>query len=212
MAEARRTRPDDRDSNERLPPRTTMSARPPEDEDAAAVPAADEAPPSFFTAGRIFFFFILPLFVIVGGGSAAYFTGALARFMPGHQISCENVKEGDRDYAACNVGQAAVNTTPQAFLTIPDIIVNLNSTTKQPRFLKIALKVELENIEEQRKLEPILPRVIDQFQMYLRELRVEDLRGTSGIYRLKIELLSRVRAAAPDIKIRDVLFQEILVQ
>ena len=32
------------------------------------------------------------------------------------------------------------------------------------------------------------------------------------MYRMKIELLSRVRAAAPDIAIRDVLFQEILVQ
>jgi hypothetical protein len=32
------------------------------------------------------------------------------------------------------------------------------------------------------------------------------------MYRMKIELLSRVRAAAPEIKVRDVLFQEILVQ
>ena len=92
------------------------------------------------------------------------------------------------------------------------MIVNLNSSTKQPRFLKISLKVEVEDEAEKAKLEATLPRVVDQFQMYLRELRIEDLRGTSGIYRMKIELLSRIRAAAANIKIRDVLFQEILVQ
>ena len=46
----------------------------------------------------------------------------------------------------------------------------------------------------------------------MREVRIEDLRGSSGLYRMKIELLNRVRAAAPEIKVRDVLFQEILVQ
>jgi flagellar FliL protein len=95
---------------------------------------------------------------------------------------------------------------------MPDMIVNLSSSGKQARFLKVTLKLELDNEEEKGKMDPLLPRVVDQFQMYLRELRIEDLRGTSGIYRMKIELLSRVRAAAPGVKVRDVLFQEILVQ
>jgi flagellar FliL protein len=70
----------------------------------------------------------------------------------------------------------------------------------------------LEKPEQQAAFETIMPRVIDQFQTYLRELRVEDLRGSSGIYRMKLELLNRVRAAAPDIGVKDVLFQEILIQ
>ncbi len=48
--------------------------------------------------------------------------------------------------------------------------------------------------------------------MYLRELRFEDLKGTSGIYRMKIELLNRIRAVTPGVKVHDILFQEILVQ
>ena len=60
-------------------------------------------------------------------------------------------------------------------------------------------------------LQAILPRVIDQFQTYLRELRISDLRGSKGIYRLQTELLARVNAASP-VEVRDVLFQEILIQ
>ncbi len=75
-----------------------------------------------------------------------------------------------------------------------------------------AFSQDLEKAEDQARFETILPRVIDQFQTYLRELRVEDLRGSSGMYRMKIELLNRVRAAAPAIEVKDVLFQEILIQ
>jgi flagellar FliL protein len=58
----------------------------------------------------------------------------------------------------------------------------------------------------------VAPRVIDQFQTYLREMRVEDLRGSAGIYRLRQELLYRVNIAADPVKVKDVLFQEMLIQ
>jgi flagellar protein FliL len=58
----------------------------------------------------------------------------------------------------------------------------------------------------------VLPRIIDNFQVYLRELRVEDLKGSGGMYRLREELLLRVNAAVAPAKINDVLFKEMLVQ
>jgi flagellar protein FliL len=62
------------------------------------------------------------------------------------------------------------------------------------------------------RLQAVMPRVIDNFQVYLRELRVEDLRGSAGVYRLREELLVRVNSAAAPVKVRDVLFKEMLVQ
>ena len=166
-----------------------------------------------FTAKKILLFIVLPLVFIITLGLSAYFFGFLDKVFPKEPLACENVKEGDKDFAECTAQAAAKNADfPGAFLTMEDIIVNLNSAGKHPRFLKIAVKLEMEDAEEQKKIEPLMPRVVDQFQMYLRELRVSDLRGTSGIYRMKIELLNRVRAVAPDVKVRDVLFQEILVQ
>lgn len=158
---------------------------------------------------------ILAVILLLGGGAGAYFTGALDGLLGKGEVNCENVKEGDEHYQECADKLAASTHAaagPGTFFAIPDMIVNLSSNAKQPRFLKISLKVELEKAEDQARFEAILPRVIDQFQTYLRELRIEDLRGSSGMYRMKIELLSRVRAAAPDINVRDILFQEILVQ
>lgn len=156
----------------------------------------------------------MALILLLGGGAGAYFTGALDKIMGKGEVNCEDVKEGDEHYQECadKLAASTQSAGPGTFFAIPDMIVNLSSNAKQPRFLKISLKVELEKAEDQPRFEAILPRVIDQFQTYLRELRIEDLRGSSGMYRMKIELLSRVRAAAPDITVRDILFQEILVQ
>jgi len=45
-----------------------------------------------------------------------------------------------------------------------------------------------------------------------RELRIEDLQGSAGMYRLREELLRRVRAATAPAQVKDVLFKEMLVQ
>lgn len=166
-----------------------------------------------FNAKKIILFVFLPLLLLGLSGAGAFYMGYLDKFLH-KELDCENVTEDDPTYAACaeQLAAAATDMTPGVFIDIPDMIVNLNSTSKQPRFLKIHLKVELEEKTDEKLFETILPRVVDQFQTYLRELRIEDLRGSSGMYRMKIELLSRVKAAAPDIKVRDVLFQEILVQ
>ena len=43
-------------------------------------------------------------------------------------------------------------------------------------------------------------------------MRVEDLKGSAGMYRLREELLGRVNAAAAPVKVSDILFKEMLVQ
>jgi flagellar FliL protein len=57
-----------------------------------------------------------------------------------------------------------------------------------------------------------LPRIVDNFQVYLRELRVDDLQGSAGMYRLREELLRRVNLAVRPARVKDVLFKEMLVQ
>ena len=104
--------------------------------------------------------------------------------------------------------------TPVAsvFLEIPNMLVNLSSMDGQTRYLRLSVQLELANELDKKAVEAVLPRVVDQFQTYLRELRVKDLRGSAGIYRLQTELLSRVNAAAAPIEVKNVLFQEILIQ
>jgi flagellar FliL protein len=57
-----------------------------------------------------------------------------------------------------------------------------------------------------------MPRVKDELQAHLRELRLEDLNGSEGVMRLKEELLRRVNVAAAPYKVRDVLLKDMIVQ
>jgi flagellar FliL protein len=98
------------------------------------------------------------------------------------------------------------------FYDLPDLLVNLNGAARKTSFLKMAISIELEDAADVPKLQGVMPRIIDNFQTYLRELRPEDLKGSAGMYRLREELLTRVSAAAAPAKVVDVLFKEMLVQ
>ncbi len=97
------------------------------------------------------------------------------------------------------------------FYEMPNMIVNLTGDNGKQRFLKISITLELNKKSDSKVIEAVLPRVTDHFQTYLRELRLDDLRGSAGLYRLRQELLDRVHSAA-GVDVKDVLFEEILVQ
>ncbi len=98
------------------------------------------------------------------------------------------------------------------YYSLGDMIVNLSGEGKHPNYLKVKISLELADEKDLPLMETLKPRIVDNFQVYLRELRIEDLRGSAGMYRLREELLMRVTEAAQPVRIRDVLFQEMLVQ
>ena len=98
------------------------------------------------------------------------------------------------------------------FFDLPEMLVNLNTGSNKTTFLKVKVSLEIEDVESVPALENLLPRVLDNFQIYLRELRIEDLNGSAGLFRLKQELLMRINRAVDPIRVTDVLFREILVQ
>ena len=63
-----------------------------------------------------------------------------------------------------------------------------------------------------QQIQPMMPRVMDTFQTYLRELRPSDLDGSAGLYRLKEELTRRVNATITPNRVNALLFKEIVVQ
>lgn len=99
-----------------------------------------------------------------------------------------------------------------AFVDLPEIVVNLNTTGPQSVFLKVNVALEVDRSSAEDAIEEKMPRVIDQFQVYLRELRLEDLNGSAGMFRLKEELLLRVNQAIAPAQVKDVLFREMVVQ
>jgi flagellar protein FliL len=97
-------------------------------------------------------------------------------------------------------------------IALPDMLVKLQGNAGKTTYLKIKLKIELEKEEDRKAFEKFLPHLEKELQTYLNALRLEDLKGSAGILKLKTRLMDITRAAAPDIPVKDVHFEEILVQ
>ena len=99
-------------------------------------------------------------------------------------------------------------------IDLPDMTINLAGSSGQERqqFLKLKLSLEVADPKLVPEITPMLPRVQDTFQVFMRELRPSDLEGSAGLYRLKEELMRRVNVAVYPNKVDAVNFKEILVQ
>jgi flagellar FliL protein len=176
-------------------------------EDAAAAPAegadGEAAPKKKLTPVKLAIFVGAPILLIVIAVAAAFFLGLFG----GH-------KKADANTAA--VAGQHIDGKPEAsdvqFYDLPEILVNLNTGGKSSAFLKLQLAIELPKDALTTAIQPALPRIMDRFQVFLRELRVEDLAGSAGTYRLKQELLRRVRLSGLNVQVNDVLIREMIIQ
>jgi flagellar protein FliL len=143
--------------------------------------------------------------LLMGGGGLvaliAIGAGGYHFFLSGH---------GKAEAAAA---PAASAIKPVVFLDMPDVLVNLSGTAgDHTQYLKVKVTLELPDHAMEAQIAPVMPRLMDTFQTYLRELRPTDLDGSAGLYRLKEELTRRVNAAIAPSKVNAVLFKEIVVQ
>ena len=130
--------------------------------------------------------------LLIGGGVGAYFFF----FSHSHDAKAENPL-----------------VKPAVFVDLPEILVNLsNPSAERTQYLRIKVVLELPEQKMIEQITPIMPRVMDAFQTYLRELRPSDLDGSAGLYRLKEELTRRVNVSIAPARINAVLFKEIVVQ
>jgi flagellar FliL protein len=133
------------------------------------------------------------LLLIGGGGAGAYFYFGIGQH-----------PESKPDETAAK---------PVVFVDMPEMTVNLsNIGAGRTQYLRVKVVLELPDKKMVDEIQPIMPRVMDAFQTYLRELRPSDLDGSAGLYRLKEELTRRVNASIAPGKINAVLFKEIVVQ
>jgi flagellar FliL protein len=138
----------------------------------------------------------LGLVVLLAAGGAAYY------FLmdPGQPMPAQVEGEAPREVQK-----------PVVFFDLPEMTVNL-ATEGRTTYLKVRIALEVENRAMIAQIEPYLPRILDAFQIYLRELRPADLEGSAGLFRLKEELLRRINVSVYPAKVEGVLFKEILVQ
>lgn len=147
-------------------------------------------------SGKKIVLFVVAALVLLGVGGGAYFFFFAAE---------EHVEEG-------LLAENEAVSQEAYFYDLPEMLVNLNTGGRKSSYLKVSVALEVESESDIPEIESKLPRIIDNFQVYLRELRVEDLDGSAGMFRLKEELLRRVNASVSPTQVKDILFKEMLIQ
>jgi flagellar FliL protein len=98
------------------------------------------------------------------------------------------------------------------FVALPEMLVNITGPEGRPAYLKLRLTLEAPDDAAVAAVTEHVPRVSDQFNGFLRELRTDDLSGSAGAYRLRLELLRRVNLVIAPQQVNAVLIEEMLVQ
>ncbi len=165
---------------------------------AASKPAPAEAEAEAPKKGGKKKLLLIALPLLLGGaGAGVWFSGLLGGAPPPEQASGEPAPPPPR---------------LPAFVQVPDITANLNAAGRRPTFIRLRSQIEVLGQEDAAALQASLPRIVDLFTTYLREMRPEELRGSAGTHRLREELMARANIIAHPVRVTDVLFQEILVQ
>jgi flagellar protein FliL len=147
--------------------------------------------------------------LLLGGGGWWFFM----KGKPKQEVAAAPAAAG-ADQRTAQAGGASGPRKPSAFLDLPELTVNLAAGGQQDRQQFLRMKIALE-VQEQKvvtEIQPMMPRVLDTFQVFMRELRPQDLEGSAGLFRLKEELTRRVNVAVFPARVDAVLFKELMVQ
>ncbi len=170
-----------------------MAKKANKDEEAAA---GAEAAPKSGKKKLVMIGGALALVAALGGGGWFFFMAK----KPAEAVSAEQA--------------AAAAKKLITFVEMKDMMIGITAGPQQDRqpLLKIKVALEIADPKTADQVKPLLPRVEDAFQVFMRELRPSDLDGSAGMYRLKEELLRRVNVTVYPAKVDAVLFKELLLQ
>mgnify|MGYP003390693207 CR=1 FL=1 len=212
----------------------------PEAEKPAAEGEEGAAAPKKKMAGKtLVLFIVLPAVIVLGGGGAAAMMllggGKKTEVADAaHGAEGEHKKEkpakkpekkeehgggggeqaaaGGAEGAAEDVGALTVGEEGEpSYYALPKMIVNLAGSSNQSQLLELVLTLEASDASAFDSVPTEMPRLRDAFQSFLRELRVEDINGSAGSYRLRIELLKRFNIVMAPAKADAVLIESFLV-
>lgn len=98
-------------------------------------------------------------------------------------------------------------------LDVPPIAVDmLDNGDGQTHFMKTKIALEIQGEKDKIEAEKLLPRLQDDWNNFLRQLRPDDIEGSAAMQRIKEALLLRANQVLSPVVVRNVLFRELLVQ
>lgn len=159
------------------------------------------------TRGRIIFFLIVLLLIGAAAGGGYYFKAPLKKMV--------GLNSNEPEVAAAPAPPPKKEVKPEdvVFCDLPDMMVTLyNHGGQSNHIVKFSISLQLNDKSDQPHVNSYIPRVVDVFQVYVRQLGVEDVVGPTHLQTLRDALLPRLNAALDPAHVDDILFREVLVQ
>jgi flagellar FliL protein len=147
---------------------------------------------------RIMVFFILIVILLIGSIAFYYFF----RY------------NGYKSQSSGDMGAPKIlaDTNSVNFYDLPEFIVNIDNDAEDVSYIRLELSLEVMGFDNMQRVRQLEPKIQDILNIYLRELRLSDIKGTYGLYRLREELFNRINAVLAPAKIDGVIFKLIRTQ
>jgi flagellar FliL protein len=157
--------------------------------------------------GRIILLLIILLLVAGALGGGYYFRAPLKKMV--------GLNSDEPAVAAAPEPPPKKEVKPEdiVFCDLPDMMVTLyNHGGASNHIVKFSISLQLNDKNDQPHVNAYIPRVVDVFQVYVRQLGIEDVVGPQHLQSLRDALLPRLNAALEPSHVDDILFREVLVQ
>lgn len=148
----------------------------------------------------------LPAVIVV----LALVAGALFLFGGGDS----DVADAEGEDAVESAAMAAAAAQAQSYYVYDieePLIVNVQAASGATMLLSLRLQLEIADPSVQPVLDARMGRVLDQYAAFLRELSPDDLAGSAGLHRVRLELLRRTNLAIAPARVEGVLITQMLV-
>lgn len=172
----------------------TMNARDFLEKSEDAPELLEETPATERKRGRKWLAFALPGVLVLGGGAGVYAFLTMGPDSP------------------ANMRQTVSDMKSALFVEAPQMVVSVRGGDGRAHFLKLRFVIVASSEGKADEIKDKMPIVVDSLQSFLRELRPEDLAGSAAVYRIKEEIMIRMRRSFGPDTIEDVLIQDLIEQ
>jgi flagellar protein FliL len=150
---------------------------------------------------------VLPVLLLLGVQAGLYYLGIFDKLLH-HNVQTKEVKPLQNTTAEKTSSKPAQTL----FHNLPDMLVNLMQDQDRISYLKLKVVLEMGDQSVVAKIDKALPRILDTIQVYVRELRISDLKNSAGIEKFRQEILKRLNLIIGSSEILDVYFPTMVTQ
>lgn len=171
------------------------------DEDKETEELEGDALPEKGMKKKILIYLILAIIIIGAGvgGIVTYFT-SVNKDTP-HEYDVITHKNAD--------GSGETSTV---FYSLPELSVNLKTSSGVYETVRIKLTLELSSVEDIAMITSMISRINDIIIGHLVEITAEEISGSEGFYALKTELLHRINLMTSPVNVLDLNIKDLNIQ